>query len=204
MPTEETAEQLLQDFCRTQELTDLAVLDLWLQENNITLQALSDTLQRQWGMQQLVQKISQPRLHECFIRRKLQLDQVYLSCIIVQAEALASELYEQVKEGNAFEQLAQRYSLDDTSRTGGMLPPIAREALSDDLRAALEATQAGELVGPLAVDDRWCLFRLEKILPAALEGDIQTQLQNELFQQWLAEQVAAMTIKMEVTQWLYL
>ena len=204
LPAEEICEQLLKDFRQTQHLNDPDVFDVWLQQNDLTLEGLSDTLQQQWSMQQLAQHISQPRLYEHFIRCKLQLDQLCLSCIVVQAEMLASELYDQIKEGNSFEQLAQRYSLADTAENGGKLPPIARKSLSDDLRGELEAIQVGELVGPLAVDGRWCLFRLEKVLPAALEGDVKAQLQSELFQQWLDEQVAAMTIKMEVSQWLYL
>ncbi|MGB3291872.1 MAG: peptidylprolyl isomerase [Phormidesmis sp.] len=204
LPTEATVNQLLKDFCQAQNLSDPAVFDVWLQQNDIALEALSDTLQQEWSMQQLVQHISQPRLHEHFIRGKLQLDQLCLSCIVVQTEMLASELHDQIKEGNSFEQLAQRYSLADTAASGGKLPPIPRKSLSDDLRGELEAVQVGELVGPFAADGRWCLFRLEKVLPAALEGDVKTQLQSELFQQWLDEQVAAMTVKMEVTQWLYL
>ena len=203
-PTEAPTEQLLKDFRQTQNLSDPAVFEAWLQQNDITLEALSDTLQQDWSMQQLVQQVSQPHLYEHFIRRKLALDRVVLSCIVVQEETLASELYDQIKEDNSFEQLAQRYSLAESAQTGGKLPPMARNALSDELRSEIEIAQVGGLIGPLAVEGRWYLFRLEKILPAALEGEVQAQLQRELFQQWLDQQVAAMTVKMEVTQWLYL
>lgn len=81
---------------------------------------------------------------------------------------------------------------------------IARKSLANDLQEALAAAQVGDVVGPLAIEGRWCLFRLDKILPAALEGEVQTQLESELFQQWIDEQVSAMTVKMEVRQWLYL
>lgn len=204
LPTEEIREQLLKNFRQTQKLSDSTVFEVWLQQNNLELGSLSDRLQQQWSMQQLMKLVSQPRLHEYFIRRKLQLDQVYLACIIVQDETLANEFYDQVKEGYLFEELAQRYSLDDTSKSGGKLPPIARKFLSNDLREALEAAQAGDVVGPLAIEGRWCLFQLDKIVPAALEGEVQAQLESELFQQWIDEHVSAMTVKMEVTQWLYL
>ncbi|MGB7087840.1 MAG: peptidylprolyl isomerase [Phormidesmis sp.] len=204
LPSEETVEQRLKDFREIQSLSDPAVFDVWLQQNDITLEGLSDRLQREWSMQQLVQHISRPRLHEHFIRRKLQLDQIVLSCIAVQEEILASELHNQIKDGVPFEELAQRYSLADTAKNDGQLSPVSRKSLSDDLRGGLEAAQVGELVGPIAMEGHWCLFRLEKVLPAALEGEVKAQLQNELFQAWLDEQIAAMTVKMEVTQWLYL
>ena len=203
LPAVEVAEQLMADFRTSRDLDDPAVFESWLQSNGSTLDALEKTLQRQWSMQQLVQHISQPKLYEYFIRRKPQLDQIWLSSIIVQTEMLASELYEQIKEGTPFEQLAQHHSLTN-QENGGKLPPLARESLPDDLRVEVEAARPRDLIGPLQLEGGWCLFRLEKIVPAALEGETQNQLQIELFQQWLTDQVAAMTVKMEVSQWLYL
>ncbi|NJM98738.1 MAG: hypothetical protein HC800_17695 [Phormidesmis sp. RL_2_1] len=100
LPTEAICEQRIKDFRQTQKLNDPSVFEIWQQQNNLELGALSDRLQQQWSMQQLIKLVSQPRLHEHFIRRKLQLDQVYLACIIVQDETLASELYDQIKEGH--------------------------------------------------------------------------------------------------------
>ena len=205
IPSDEIAEQLVAEFRRNHNLGDAAVFEAWMQQNDLDDDTLSDTLLQEWTLQQLIQRISQPKLHEYFIKRKPQLDQVYLSCIVAPTEDLARELYAQITEENVpFEQLAQNYSLADNRQQGGKLPPMEREALSDNLRTELDAIQPGELVGPLAVEDRWCLFRLEKIAPASLEGKIAVQLQDELFQQWLEAQMDAMNVEMEVTEWLSL
>lgn len=204
-PTEETVDQLLSEFRQSRGLGDKAVFDAWLQQTALDEETLADTLLEQWTLEQLVQHICQPRLQEYFIQRKPQLDQVELSCLVVQAEELAKELHEQItQEGASFEQLAQQYSLIDNRYSGSKMPPVARESLSKDLQADLGAVYPGEIVGPLLIDDRWCLFRLDGVLPAALEGELEAQLQVELFQGWLRERTDAMTVKLEVSQWWYL
>ncbi|MBW4458767.1 MAG: peptidylprolyl isomerase [Nodosilinea sp. WJT8-NPBG4] len=204
-PTEETVEQLLSEFRQSRGLSDDAVFDAWLQQNSLDDETLAATLLDQWTQEQLMGRICQPRLQEYFIKRKPQLDQVELSCIVVQEEGLAKELHEQItQEGASFEQLAQQHSLADNRYSGGKIPPVARESLSEELRIELGAIYPGEIVGPLLLNDRWCLFRLDAVLPAALEGETEAQLQVELFQEWLRDRTDAMTVKLEVSQWWYL
>ncbi|MBD0267454.1 MAG: peptidylprolyl isomerase [Cyanobacteria bacterium Co-bin8] len=204
-PPDEAAEQLLQEFRQSRNLDDDEVFDAWLQQNALDDATLADTLLEQLTLEQLLQHICQPQLQEYFIKRKQQLDQVELSCIVVQEEHLAKELHEQITQENvAFEQMAQQYSLADNRYSGGKIPPVARESLSEDLRTELDALYPGEVVGPLPIEGRWCLFRLEAVLPAALEGETEIQLQSELFQQWLRDRTDAMTVKLEVMQWWYL
>jgi PPIC-type PPIASE domain len=203
--TEETVEQLLEDFRQDRGLSDDAVFDAWLQQNALEDETLVAKLLDQWTLDQLMERICQPRLQEYFIKRKPQLDQVELSCIVVQQEELAKELHEQItQEGASFEQLAQHHSLADNRHNGGKFPPVSRESLSEDLRIELSAVYPGEVVGPLLIDDRWCLFRLDAVLPAALKGKLEAQLQVELFQEWLRDRTDAMTVKLEVSQWWYL
>lgn len=205
IPSDNTLEQVLSEFRQSRGLGDDAVFDAWLQQNALENETLAATLLDQWTLEQLMGRISQPRLQEYFIKRKPQLDQVELSCIVVQQEELAKELHEQItQEGASFERLAQQHSLTDNRYSGGKIPPVARESLSEDLRVELSAVYPGELVGPLLIDDRWCLFRLDAVLPAALEGEIEAQLQVELFQAWLRDRTDAMSVKLEVSQWLYL
>ncbi len=203
--TEETVDRLLSEFRQNRDLGDDAVFDAWLQQNSLDNENLTATLLDQWTLKQLMGRICQPRLQEYFIERKPQLDQVKLSCIVVQEEELAKELHEQItQEGASFEQLAQQHSLTDNRYSGGKIPPVARESLSEDLRIELSAVYPSEIVGPLLIDNRWCLFRLDAVMPAALEGEVEDQLQAELFQEWLRDRTDAMTVKLEVSQWWYL
>lgn len=73
---------------------------------------------------------------------------------------------------------------------------MRRGKLASDLRAAVDAAIAGELVGPIAVGQRWCLFRVGARMPAVLDDDLKRALQRSLFQQWLAAKVKPLTIQL--------
>lgn len=204
-PTEETFEQLLETFRQERQLEDDEVFAVWLEQNDLDEDTLAATLIDDWTSQQLLDHITQAKLREYFIQRKLELDRVCLSCIVVATKSQAEEIREQISQGTAtFEALAMTYSLAENRQTGGVMPPLSRESLADELRAELDAIQLGELVGPLAIETQWCLFRLDQILPAALEDEVAVQLKTELFQKWLVERMDAMSVKFEVTEWLYL
>lgn len=204
-PEPDALDTVLQDFRQRENLEEDAVFLAWLDQNNLEAEALSSSLLQQQTMQQLIDSISQPKLQEYFLNRKEQLDQVYLSCIVVQDEAIARALHTQIEQAEAaFEDLAKAHSLADNRWVGGTLPPIARANLGSELLTEINATQPGGLIGPLQVDEQWCLFRLDKIVLAEWEEGTKSQLQIELFQQWLADRINAMTVKMEVAEWLYL
>jgi parvulin-like peptidyl-prolyl isomerase len=72
--------------------------------------------------------------------------------------------------------------------------------MPDKLRAAIDVASPGQLVGPIEIDGRYGLFRVEQFLPASLD-DIQLKqaLQNELFEKWLAEKIQKLTVKLQVS-----
>jgi parvulin-like peptidyl-prolyl isomerase len=143
--------------------------------------------------------VAEPKIQEYFIERKLFLDRVVLSRIIVGERELAEELASQIEEGASFEQLAKEYSLTDDRIVNGMMGPVSRGTLPDILRASVDSASSGELVGPLELEERWGLFRVEEFLPASLEnGQLREALQNELFEQWLTEKMQKMTVKLQV------
>lgn len=202
IPKSEIIDQLLNDFCQQYQLLDDEAFQAWLQQNQLDYASFCTQLVRKWTLQQLQQQVSQPKLHEHFIKRKLSLDRILLSYIVVDSEELAKELRDQTEEGKPFDQLAKIYSLAENGSRGGKMEPLSREELQDELRAAIDAAQVGDVIGPLAINDQWYLFRLEDVLLASLEGALKEQLEAELFEEWLAKKVANMNIKLKVEQWL--
>ena len=71
--------------------------------------------------------------------------------------------------------------------------------LPDILKTAVSSGQPGELIGPLEIDGRYCLFLVEEFLPATLE-DIKSELLQNRFQNWLQSKIDALTIKLELDQ----
>jgi parvulin-like peptidyl-prolyl isomerase len=193
-------EQAVVDFRIEQNLTDSRQFQQWLAANGLTYETFRDQVGYGFKYRTLKEKVTDARMQEYFIERKIYLDRVVLSRIIVDNQELAEELKTQIVEGTAtFEQLAREYSLTDDRIVNGMVGPVSRGSMPDDLRAAVDQTSIGDVVGPMGMEGRWGLFRVEKVLNASLEDEqIQTVLRDELFEQWLAQKIESLPIKLDI------
>ena len=193
-----TSEQAVIDFRVEQQLTDPKIFQEWLISNGLDYSTFSAQVAFGFKLEKLKTQVTEPKLQKYFIERKIFLDRVVLSRIIVTNKELVEELKSQILEGARFEQLAQEYSFTDDRIVNGMMGPVSLGQLPDFLRAMVELSNPGELIGPLEIEGWYCLFRLEKILTASLEGQLLLELQNQLFEQWLEEKMRHLTIKLQV------
>ncbi|MBD1851831.1 peptidylprolyl isomerase [Leptolyngbya sp. FACHB-711] len=192
-------EQAVIDFRLQNQLTDPNQFQQWLNEHGLTYEAFHTQLATNFRLKKLKDDITEPKLQEYFIGRKVFLDRVVLSRIIVADKELAEELKSQLQEGSSFEQLAKDYSLTDDRLMNGMVGPVSRGTMPDILRAAIDLAQPGEVVGPIGMEERWGLFRVEALLPATLDDpQLHQSLQDELFEQWLGEKMQTLPIKIQV------
>lgn len=192
-------EQAVIDFRLQSQLSEPKVFTEWLANNRTDYASFHQQIASGFKLEKLKTLVTEPKIQEHFIKRKLFLDRVVLSRIIVDNQELAEELRSQTQEGAAFEDLAREYSIADDKIVNGMMGPVVRGTMPDVLRAAVDVASQGDLVGPLEIEGRWILFQVGKFLPASLE-DSQTKqsLQNELFEQWLAEKFQKLTVKLQV------
>lgn len=192
-------EQTIIDFRLKNQLNDQEKFQEWLNSNGTDYQTFYKTISFSFQLEKLKQILTEAKLPEYFIDRKIYLDRVILSRILVDNQELAEELKTQIEEGSSFEELAKEYSLADERIFNGMMGPISRGTLPDILRAAVDVANPGQLIGPLDMDGRFALFRLEQILSASLEDpQLQKSLQNELFEKWLTEKIQNLTVKIQV------
>jgi parvulin-like peptidyl-prolyl isomerase len=192
-------EQAVIDFRLQNQLTDPKVFAEWLANNGKDYSSFHSSVTFGFKLEKLKALVTEQKLQEYFIERKLFLDRVVLSRIIVTSQELAEELGSQIEEGASFEQLAREYSIADDRIVNGMMGPVSRGTLPDLLRAAVDSASPSEVIGPLEIDGRWALFRVEQFLPASLEDALVRQaLQNELFEQWLAQKIEKTTVKLQV------
>jgi len=192
-------EQAVIDFRLQNQLTDPKQFQDWLVNNGLTYEAFHSQLGMNFRMKSLKDNVTEARLPEYFIERKVYLDRVVISRIIVNEKELADELKSQLQEGSSFDQLAKEYSITDDRIMNGMVGPVSRGTMPDMLRAAVDMANPGEIVGPLVLDDRWGLFRVEAFLPASLDDlQVKQALQDELFEHWLAEKMQNIPIKIQV------
>ncbi len=125
-----------------------------------------------------------------FLERKPHLDRVVYSMLRVKDQALAEELYQSIKEGEAdFPLLAERFSegVEKTSR--GQIGPVPLASGHPDLAAKLRISRPGQLWPPFLVVDVWIVLRFEQLLPAQLNGETRGRMIGELFQTWFDERV---------------
>jgi len=192
-------EQSVIDFRIQQQLTDPGVFQEWLNRNGSDYSTFHNQITSNFKSEKLKSVITEPKLQEYFIERKVFLDRVVLSRIIVEDQELADELKIQIQEGTSFEQLAQEHSVADDRVSNGMMGPVSRGTMPDHIRAAIDSSNPGDLVGPTAIENRWALFRVEQVLPATLDNaQLKQVLQNELFERWLAEKIQKMAVKLQV------
>lgn len=192
-------EQAIIDFRLQQQLADPKQFQAWLASQGTDFNSFHHQISFGFKLNQLKAQIAEPKLPEYFIERKLFLDRVVISRIIVAEPELAEELGSQIEEGSSFEQLAREYSLADDRIVNGMMGPVSRGTMPDVLRAAVDLASPGDLVGPLELEGRWGLFRVEYLLPASIEdAQLKQSLENELFERWLAEKLQRLNVKLEV------
>lgn len=192
-------EQAAIDFRLKNQLTEPQRFQEWLVKNNTDYTTFHESISFGFKLDKLKVLVTEGKISEYFIERKIFLDRVVLSRIIVDTRELAEELQTQIQEGVSFEQLAREYSLTDDRILNGMMGAVSRGTMPDILRAAVDIANAGDLLGPIQLEERYALFRVEQFLPATLEDtQLKKALQNELFEKWLAEKIQKLTVKLEV------
>ncbi|MBW4522497.1 MAG: peptidylprolyl isomerase [Scytolyngbya sp. HA4215-MV1] len=194
-------EQAVINFRLQQKLTEPKAFQEWLTRNGLDYNAFHSQIVNGFKLEKLKTQLSESKLQEYFIERKLFLDRVVVSRIVVDSKELAEELRSQIDEGAKFENLAQQYSIAEDRVANGMMGPVSRGTMPDTLRALVDAAVAGDLVGPVEIEKNWGLFRVEQLLPASLEDPkLKQALQNELFERWIAEKLQKMTVKLQVNE----
>lgn len=192
-------EQAIIDFRLKNQLTDPQRFNEWLKNSGTNYDTFHSSVAFGFKIEKLKAVICEPKLQEFFIERKIFLDRVVLSRIIVDNRELAEELHAQIEEGASFEQIAREYSLADDRVVNGMMGPVSRGTLPDILRAAVDVASLGTLIGPLELEGRFGLFRVEQFLTASLDDtQLKQSLQNELFEKWLAEKIQKLTVRLQV------
>lgn len=202
----EALEQVLIDFRVKQELADPQIFQVWLDSNGMSYETFRQQYIWYLNCERLKIWLSQPNLQDYFDQQKPFLDQVTLSWIVANTKELADSLRRQIEAGTTFEELTE-LELDsnnrDSNHAGDVLETAIAEVFSyadlpEALQEAIGQTQPGELIGPLLLDDGWYVFQVNELLPTELDEELEAQLRDEIFSQWLSERVAAMSIKLEV------
>lgn len=192
-------EQAIVNFRVQNKLTDPSRFEEWLKSQSLSYEAFQRRVSESLRVELLKQKEIQSDARKYFSENKAALDRIVLSRIVVLAQTLATEVQQQLTAGTAtFESLAKQHSITNDSSAGGMMGTLQLGQLPPEIREHLAGRTAGDIVGPLEVEGRYTILRIEQVLPAAYEGDLRKQLEERFFAQWLQNQLKDREIKLNV------
>ncbi|HAX77214.1 MAG TPA: group 1 glycosyl transferase [Cyanobacteria bacterium UBA11372] len=188
--TPEEEAECCEYFYKQRQLNTEVARQKWLQEQGMTPAQLINLATRELKIEKFKQATWADKLESYFLQQKIQLDQYVYSLIRLRDGDVAQELYFRLKEGEqTFAEIAQKYSEGLETKTGGLIGPVPLGLSHPKLAQILKASQPGQLIPPTAIEDLWIIVRLEKVIPAQFDEAMQQKLLDELFANWLKQQL---------------
>lgn len=189
--TEEEKAGALTHFLAQNQLTSPETQEAWLKSQGITQEELEEIAARPVLVEKFKHDTWSAKVERYFLTRKSSLDQVVYSLIRTKNFHMAQELYYRVVEGEqSFADVAREHSEGPESKTGGLLGPVALSQPHPAIGKILSVSQPGQLWAPRPLAEWTVIIRLEKFIPAQLDESMRRALINEMFENWLREQVA--------------
>jgi parvulin-like peptidyl-prolyl isomerase len=188
--TEAEHQDARQRFCQQQQLSNDKDLDLWLQQQQLGRDDLTDLINRELRLQKFKTSKWETQVESYFCQRKSQIDRVVFSMIRVKEIDVAEEIYFRlVSEESSFVEQAPLHSEGIEAKTKGISGPVEFGKLDPILANALITLQPLEVLPPLQIGEWWVVLQLETIIPAQLDEEMRQYLTEELFNQWTYEEV---------------
>jgi parvulin-like peptidyl-prolyl isomerase len=188
--TWEEQAQCLQQFHQQQKISSAPEQQAWLTKNHLTERQLATLVTRPLRIARYKQATWGAKLESYFLQRKSQLDRAIYSLIRLEDLGIAQELYFRINEGEqSFTLLAREYSQGPEAQTGGLIGPAELATLHPTLAKVLTISKPEQLWAPIKLGQWWVIIRLEKFIPAQLDEPMRQRLLDELFQNWLQEQL---------------
>ncbi|GEM_PF-1353617 len=131
------------------------------------------------------------RIREYFDAHRRELKTLSVSRMVLREAPPLEEFAAQIRAGKRdFSVLAREHSLEQNTRVaGGYLGRIRWGMLPADVEKALFASTAGALVGPVAQDGYWVLYRVDDVQDAEYSDELKEQISERLFAEWLEHEV---------------
>lgn len=185
----------LATFCKQHNIKTEEDRNSWLQNNDMTLAEMEFLALRLLLLDKFKFSTFNSKVESYFMSRKVHLDRVIYSLIRTKDFNLAQELYFRIQEReDSFENLARQYSEGMEANTGGVIGPTPLSTPHPAIAQWLAVSQPGQIWGPIRVEDWAVILRLDKLFPAQLDEATRQQMINELFEQWLEQQIMQVKI----------
>jgi len=193
-------DQACVEFRVQNQLTDGTLFQEWLASNKFTYETFQEQIAFTLKVEKLKSETVEPKLEDHFNRQKPFLDRVILSRLILEDKDLAEQLAQKISaDPSNFESLVQTHSITDDRVANGMMGAVPKAQMPEILRTAIDSANPGDIVGPMEIEGRYCLFRIEKFVPATLDDlNLKQELMNQIFEQWINSKIQAMDIRLDI------
>jgi foldase protein PrsA len=119
-----------------------------------------------------------------------------LRVVLTKNEAKANEAKKALEDGDSFEEVAKKYSIDEASKAqGGKLPAITQGQQEKAFDEAIFSAEKGKLVGPVKTQFGWYVFEVDKVTPASqqtleeskdtIQNLLRSQGQQKALDEWI-------------------
>ena len=177
LPEPEQLTALRVEWERQHNLASPEQVQAWMELHGLDDEAIDRMAARSWQWLMWCRERWGSELQTIFLKRKPELDQVTYSLLRLRNGELASELYLQIKEGEAsFADLAQEFSEGPEKQAGGLVGPMPLTQPHPGLAKLLQVSQPGQLWPPKALEGWWVIVRLETLHGAMLDAAMQERL----------------------------
>ena len=193
-------DQASMDFRVQSKLLEPDIFQGWLSANSLSYKEFQEQVAFRLKVEKLREKISAFQIAEVFEKQKPFLDRVILSRLILEDKDLAEQLAQKISaDPSNFESLVQTHSITDDRVANGMMGAVPKAQMPEILRTAIDSANPGDIVGPMEIEGRYCLFRIEKFVPATLDDlNLKQELMNQIFEQWINSKIQAMDIRLDI------
>lgn len=185
------ADNAVNTFRKKNKLNDETAFHKALHRRGMTKTQFCSEILKKLTMEALINSIISPnQVSEEFVLIKAQWETLQFGLLELASQVEAQQLLEQLRNGQDFVTLAQRHSLHSSSAYGGLVGPLPLLQINPTLREALLKLQPGQYAEPVSLQsNRWVVLRLYRYQPVQLTPTLARQTRNQLFDQWMRNQV---------------
>lgn len=175
----------------------------WLDRYHVSLTELHETIKTHVLARKISHQLFSSQVEGLITHQDNRLDGIVLYKLVVPYEHLAQEIFYQIEEEEiSFFEAAHVYDIDeDRRRRCGYEGYLYRRDLPSALAEQLLSGRVGELIGPIKADNGFYeLFWIDELIPSGLSPTLRHDMLNQLFQDWMAGQIAAYLANPETPQ----
>ena len=198
LPSEKEQLEYQQYFLNDKSISNAEQLNNWMQNNGFNEAKLSRMLFDTLRLKKFKQEKFGSNLETIFLGNKEKLDQVIYSLISTKSMEEANELYFQLDEDEAsFSDLATKYSCGSEKDRNGVVGPIEMGKLRIDFSERLRVSNPGQLWPPFQIENFWMIIRLEKLISAKLDDNMNKRLIDDQYEVWINQQLSPIISKIQ-------